>query len=65
MAKLHHSCTVVPARGMYSHTDKSMVICVINNMQIADCEPIIPKYSGTFVMVSPVTRTFGNFKHVK
>lgn len=65
MAKLHHSCTVVPARGMYSHTDKSMVICVINNMQIADFERIISKYSGTFVMVSPVTRTFGNFKHVK
>lgn len=65
MEKLHHSCTVIPAKGMYSHTDKSMVICVVNNMQIADFERIISKYSDSFVMVTPVTRTYGNFKHVK
>lgn len=65
MSKLHHGCTVLPAKGMYSHEDKSLLICVVNNMQIADFERVIRKYSDTFVVVSSVTGTYGNFKRIK
>jgi uncharacterized membrane-anchored protein YitT (DUF2179 family) len=65
MAKLHHGCTVVPAKGMYSHTDKSLLICVVNNMQISDFERVISKYHDTFVVVSSVAGTYGNFKKIK
>ena len=65
MSQLHHGCTVLPARGMYSHTDKSLLICVVNRRQIADFERIIREFDDTFVIVSPVTRTYGNFKHIK
>ncbi len=65
MKKLHHGCTVIPAKGMYSHTDKSLLICVVNNMQIADFERVLVKYEDTFVVVSSVTRTYGNFKRIR
>ena len=65
MRKLRHGCTVIPAKGMYSHTDKSLLVCVVNNMQIADFERVLAKYDDTFVIVSSVTRTYGNFKRIR
>ena len=65
MTKLHHGCTVIPAKGMYSHSDKSLLICVVNNLQIADFERVLAKYEDTFVVVSSVTRTYGNFKRIR
>lgn len=65
MARLRHGCTVLPAKGMYSRTNKSLLVCVINKMQIADFEKIISRYHDTFVMVSSINSTYGNFKHIK
>ncbi len=65
MEKLHHGCTLLPARGMYSNTDKSLLICVVNRRQIADFSRIIKKFDDTFVIMTPVTSTYGNFKHIK
>lgn len=65
MIQLHHGCTMLPAVGMYSHTDKSLLICVVNRLQIADFERIIAKYPGTFVIASSINRAYGNFKHIK
>lgn len=65
MTRLHHGCSVIRTTGMYSHKDRSLVICVVNNMQIADFERILAKFPDSFVMVSSVTRTYGNFKRVK
>ena len=65
MTRLHHGCTVLPAKGMYSHEDKSLLICVVNRRQIADFSKIIKEFSDTFVIMTPVARTYGNFKHIK
>ena len=65
MGRLHHGCTVLPARGMYSHTDKSLLICVVNRRQIPEFGRIIKEFDDTFVIMTPVTRTYGNFKQVK
>ena len=65
MIQLHHGCTMLPAVGMYSHSDKSLLICVVNRLQIADFERIIAKYPGTFVIASSINRAYGNFKHIK
>jgi Uncharacterized conserved protein len=65
MTKLKHGCTVLPARGMYSHTDKSLLICVVNRRQTAEFGRIIKEFKDTFVIMSPVARTYGNFKHIK
>ena len=65
MTRLHHGCTVLPARGMHSHTDKSLLICVVNRRQIADFGKIIKEFNDTFVIMTPVARTYGNFKQIK
>ena len=65
IANLHHGCTVVPARGMYTHTEKSMLICVVNRRQIVEFEKIVRKYDNTFAFISSVNGTVGRFDHVK
>ena len=58
---MHHGCTVVPARGAYSHTDRTVLICVVNRREIVDFERIIRKYDNTFAYVSSVNGIVGNF----
>ena len=65
MKKLKHGCTVVSAKGMYSDTDKYIIICVVNKHQLADFENVIKRFNGTFTIASPVSLTLGNFKHIK
>ncbi|MBE5741704.1 MAG: YitT family protein [Clostridiales bacterium] len=63
--KLRHSATVVHGKGMYTHQDKDLLICVINKNQIVDFENIIVKYPGTFAYITSVSETVGNFVTAK
>ena len=65
MRTMHHGCTVLPARGMYSNTDRSMLICVVNRRQVVEFERIIQKYEGTFAYISTVNGTVGKFDYQK
>ena len=60
--KLHHSCTLIPARGMYSGQEKNLLICVINKSQIAALSKIIRKFPNSFAIMSSVSEVMGNFK---
>lgn len=60
--KLHHGVTEVKVVGMYSHTEKYMVVCIIRKKQIGEMMKIIKKYSGTFANFSKVNEVFGRFK---
>lgn len=62
--KLRHSATILRAEGGYSHSDKTMLICVINRHQITEFTKIISAYPDTFACVSDVNETLGNFKRV-
>ncbi len=62
--KLRHSVTIFKAIGGYSKQEKTMLICVVNPHQIKDFMEIIANYPGTFVCVSDVTHTIGNFKKI-
>lgn len=64
MQNLHHGVTVVNAEGMYSHSGKKIIICIVNKHQIVDFQKIIKKYPDTFAYVSSVTETVGNFKNI-
>ena len=59
--KLHHSCTLIPAKGMYSGKEKNLLICVINKSQIAALSKIIRSYPNTFAVMSSVSEVMGNF----
>ena len=60
--KLHHSCTLIPARGMYSGKEKNILICVINKSQITSLSKIIRRYPNSFAIMSSVSEVMGNFK---
>ena len=64
ITKLHHSATVIPARGMYSGKETNLVYVVVNNTQISKLSAIIRRYPNTFAVMDGVSEVMGNFKHV-
>ncbi len=65
LQNLHHGCTIVPVKGAYTGTERSMLLCVVNRRQVVDFEKIIRKYDDTFAVVSTVNGTVGSFQKVK
>ena len=62
MQKLKHGVTELRALGMYSHTDRYLLICIINKRQIGEMMKIIKSYPDTFASFTRVNEVFGNFK---
>lgn len=62
--KLHHSATLIPAKGMYSGRETSILLCVVNKTQAAYVNNIVHRYPHTFAIVDPVSQILGNFKHL-
>ena len=60
--KLHHTTTLIPAKGMYSGKETNMLICVVNKTQAAAVSRILKKYPYTFAVMDPVGEVVGNFK---
>ena len=65
VAKLKHSATKLIGTGVYSNTERDVIICVVSKHQIVDFENIIKKYPDTFAFVETVNETIGNFKKVR
>lgn len=63
--ELKHGVTILKAEGGYTHTEKTLLICIINKHQITRFTEIISAYPETFACVSDVTETLGNFKRVR
>ena len=61
---LHHTTTLIPAKGMYSGRETNVLICVVNKTQVAAVTRIVHKYPHTFAIVNPVSEILGNFKHL-
>lgn len=64
IGKLHHSTTLIPAKGMYSGRETNMLICVVNKTQVAAISRIVRKYPNTFAIIDPVSEVMGNFKRL-
>ena len=62
MTKLRHGVTRIEVHGMYSDTDRYMLICIINKRQIGEMMKIIKSYPDTFASFQKVNEVFGNFK---
>ncbi|MBO4323181.1 MAG: YitT family protein [Clostridia bacterium] len=60
--KLKHSVTEISVKGMYTNTDKYMLICIIRKKQVGEMMKIIKKYPGTFASFERVNEVFGRFK---
>lgn len=59
--KLHHSATLIPAKGMYSGRKTNVLICVVNKTQVAALSAIIRSFPNTFAVFSQVDEVMGNF----
>ena len=62
LTKLKHGVTEVRVHGMYSDTDKHLLICIINKRQIGEMMRILKKYPDSFTSFEKVNEVFGNFK---
>ncbi len=62
MTRLKHGVTEIKVHGMYSDTEKYMLVCIINKRQIGEMMKIIKAYPDTFADFQKVSEVFGNFK---
>ena len=62
MTRLKHGVTEMQVHGMYSDTDRYMLVCIINKRQIGEMMKIIKSYPDTFASFEKVNEVFGNFK---
>ncbi len=62
LSRLHHGVTEIRVHGMYSDTDKYMLVCIINKRQIGVMMKILKSYPDTFASFEKVNEVFGNFK---
>lgn len=62
MTKLKRGVTEIRVKGMYSDTDKYMLVCIVNKRQVGEMMKIIKKYPDTFASLEKVSEVFGNFQ---
>ena len=62
MEKLGHGVTEIRVQGMYSHTEKYMLVCIIRKKQVGEMMKIIQSYPGSFASFAKVNEVFGRFK---
>jgi uncharacterized membrane-anchored protein YitT (DUF2179 family) len=62
MKKLKHGVTSMKVQGMYTDTERYMLVCIINKRQIGDMMKMLKKYPDTFASFEKVNEVFGNFK---
>ncbi len=61
MRRTHHGVTLVHATGMYTHGDKSLLVCIIRKRQVAEVQRIIKQYPGTFAYFTQASEVYGKF----
>ena len=62
MRELKHGVTRIKVHGMYSDTDKFMLVCIINKRQIGEMMKILKRHPDCFASFEKVSEVFGNFK---
>lgn len=65
MRETHHGVTEVSAVGGFTHSNKTLLICVVNKHQIVQFQRIIQQFPGSFAYLSTVKETTGNFRKIK
>ena len=56
------TCDKLP---LITHSNKTLLICVVNRHQIVAFQRIIQQFPGSFAYLSSVKETMGNFAHIK
>ncbi len=61
MARLHRGVTLLHAEGMYTHTDKSILICIVRKRQIGEFLKLLKEHGATFSYSCKVNEVYGKF----
>ena len=61
MEKLERGVTEMRVEGMYTHSKKYMLVCIISKKQIGEMMKIIRRYPGSFASYTKVNEIFGRF----
>ena len=64
ITRMHHTATLVPARGMYSNKETHVLLCIVNKNQIPELAELLEEYPHTFAVLSGVSDVIGNFKRL-
>ncbi|MBP3422484.1 MAG: YitT family protein [Clostridia bacterium] len=62
MKRLHRGVTLLHAEGMYTHTDKALLICIVRKREVGEFLKLLKKYNATFSYSCKVNEVYGNFK---
>ena len=61
MTRLHRGVTLLHAQGMYTHTDKSILICIVRKRQIGEFLKLLKSHGATFSYSCKVNEVYGKF----
>ncbi len=62
MTRLKRGATLVHAEGMYTHSDKFLLICIVRKREIGEFLKILKAYKATFSYSCKINEVYGNFK---
>ena len=62
MNTMRHGVTRMAVHGMYTDTDKYMLMCIINKRQIGEMMKLLKSHPECFATFEKVSEVFGNFK---
>ena len=62
MTKLRRGVTLLRAEGMYTHSDKALLICIVKKREVGEFIKLLKKYNATFSYSCKVNEVYGNFK---
>ena len=61
MQKLNRGVTLLHAEGMYTHSDKVLLICIVRKREVGDVLKMLKKYNATFSYSGKANEVYGNF----
>lgn len=61
MERLHRGATLIHGEGMYTHTDKAIVICIVRKRQVGEFLKILKSHGATFSYSCKVNEVYGKF----
>lgn len=63
METLGRGVTTIHAEGMYTHTDKTLLICIVRKRQVGEFLKILKRYKATFSYSCRVNEVYGKFEN--
>ncbi len=60
--KLGHGVTAIPAKGMYSGEEKTIVMCIVPKRQIGDFKRILKSFPNSFAYITSANEIIGMYR---